>query len=226
MPWKYRIKETLPDGSVYTRSPAEVNQKKADVDEITMNDLTNSIQVSIPYTKKWVDEDGKELTNDYLDADVTVGFELQAIELNENGSPKGDWESASKYFKDNLTEEAYNKVFQNGNYKFTAEKTGRISDTSVWKTAYFSNLPSFIKDKNSAEKKMGYRVAETGITYNGKTQTVNVTEVKDHENTRYEYKFSDGIFSTYTPGGKGYYSSYDGKTTDRNIYNKLETTDL
>lgn len=226
MPWKYRIKETLPDGSVYTRSPAEVNQKKADVDEITMNDLTNSIQVSIPYTKKWVDEDGKELTNDYLDADVTVGFELQAVELNENGSPKGDWESASKYFKDNLTEEAYNKVFQNGNYKFTAEKTGRISDTSVWKTAYFSNLPSFIKDKNSAEKKMGYRVAETGITYNGKTQTVNVTEVKDHENTRYEYKFSDGIFSTYTPGGKGYYSSYDGKTTDRNIYNKLETTDL
>ena len=47
-----------------------------------------------------------------MDADVTVGFELQAVELNENGSPKGDWESASKYFKDNLTEEAYNKVFQ------------------------------------------------------------------------------------------------------------------
>ena len=75
------------------------------------------------------------------DADVTVGFELQAVELNENGSPKGDWESASKYFKDNLTEEAYNKVFQNGSlFKFTAEKTGRISDTSVWKTADFSNL--------------------------------------------------------------------------------------
>lgn len=211
MPWEYQITEA--DMKQYTETPSKgkVTESKQSGTQITMNSLTNSILVSEPYLKIWKDSDGKKITEDYLGIDLTVSFQLQAADKKQNET--AEWLNAEDYFDQKLTGEAYKKLFEN--YKFTAEITGAVNNTKVWIAKSFSNLPAVIKTKEGTEVNVDYRVVETSIKYDGKTQAINV--INDAGQTTYEYEFGEGIFE---PGTE---VNSDTATSHTNV---LPTTDI
>ncbi len=222
MPWKYYVKEIVDKDSEYTVSPSgdEVSAlaSAAKGDVLTLNNITNSIAASIPYSKIWVDEDGSEIDEDNIGKDITVEFRLQVAE-----EPLNDWQDAETYFKGDaengtgaLLEEDYNEIFSD--YKFTSEVTGRI-DADVWGDNSFDDLPKLIKkagDENTTQLK--YCVVESSIKYGDKTQTVTV---KDAADGSYTYEFGTGMFTPAYPDGQDSYSD-----ADKAIYNGLQTVDL
>ena len=196
MVWKYQVKEATIEH--YKASPGNrtVGQSSQADSTITMANLTNSILVSEPFTKKWVDSDGNPITDDYLDTELTVTFKLQAADKPKDGEA-ADWQDAKAYFETNLTDNEYNAAFKD--YEFEKTKTGRINDTDKWNTEYFKDLPGWIKDKsnNNAEQEVDYRVVEVSIQYGNSDPktTQNITVTDDNEKTTYVYSYDDnGIF--------------------------------
>ncbi len=242
MVWKYVVKETLSSDSNYIVSPSDgssylgkVTENRRENDNIIMNNLSNNITTSIPYSKSWVDNDGNIIENDYLGFDLTVDFELQVSEID---STDKTYKSAEEYFKDNLTEANYNAIF-NG-YQFDRSLTGRINDLTIWGVnKSYANLPRIIVKKDAQNNKvtrLQYRVIETSIHYGSDSisipTTINVIERND---SSYTYEFVNGGMFTPaywangrgTPAGDQTYNNtsttYNNNTT-RTMYNRLETT--
>ena len=222
MSWRYVVRENL-TGSVYAVSPASAGQSgSADQNgNITISGLTNSIQTSAAYNKRWIDDDGT-IGEDYLGADITVEFTLQVAETDKDGNIIDSdedgitWNDAEKYFEKYLSDEAYGKVF--GNYSFTSELTGRIN-SDIWNSGgAFSRLPKVIVKGGSSSDQttyLTYRAVESSIEYGGHTQTVTVQNSAD--STSYSYEYGDGLFSA----GQDSYAS-----NSRTAVNKLETVDF
>ena len=227
MPWKYVITEKLSDDSDYHSSPSSgrVEQKNTDTGDqgttITMNPLTNSITTSVPYSKTWVDREGNIITGDYLNLGrLNVDFKLQVK------GEDGQWTDAEQYFKDNLTEETYNKLF--GSYSFTNTLSGLLGDTSVWGvTNYFRNLPEVIKVKDTGGEKvkLSYRVVETKISYG--SVEIGILVVDKGDGT-YTYEFTvETLFSpAYWADGKDKEETQFNCDETREMYNRLKTTSL
>ena len=217
MPWKYQVKEAdVPKYNV-TPSNGTVSGSNDGKNTINMADLTNSIKTSEPFTKKWVDSDGKTITDDYLDTELAVTFKLQAADKPKEGEA-ADWQDAKAYFETNLTDDAYKAAF--ANYSFETIKKGRINNADAWKTGYFSNLPGWIKDEGGNTHEVDYRVVEVSIQYGNSdpkaTQDITVTD--DERKTTYEYSYDDGIFEW------GVAEPVSDNTTTHT--NRLPTTDI
>lgn len=208
MPWEYVVEEQPLEGSnsdLYN-STKEATEKD---NQITMKDLTNSSVTQISYQKKWVDEEGNPIKDDYLNMDVTVKFELQVAE----GTTE-TYTSAEGYFDkalDGKGSKLYKKVFKE-DYDFTPEKEGRINNANKW-SGTFANLPKAIKIKDERVN-LKYRVVETEISYGQKSQMVTI---EGDDGNRIQYKFESGLFSSGT-------MTQTGNTTVHT--NTLETTDL
>lgn len=72
MAWQYRVTETKPNQYTSTPASGTVLQKATDADgNVTMIDLTNSLQTSAGFRKIWVDGDGSPITENYLGSGVT-----------------------------------------------------------------------------------------------------------------------------------------------------------
>src|SRR5699024_4814057 len=165
--------ETLPAGSEYTMSPANGTVGEQSRSEaggalsVTMRPLTNTILISAPYSKGWVDSAGGIITEDYLGFDLAVTFQLQVIEADGKGGQPASgakWADAGAYFEKALSPQAYQALF--GSYSFTQTQTGRINDSAVWgKTYSFANLPSVISNSTGGLTYLRYRVVEAGIAY-------------------------------------------------------------
>ncbi len=221
-------------GSIVSREESHDGKKTTG---IIMKELTNSIVLSVPYSKSWVDSKGNLITEDYLGAgDITVRFALQTAEAGKkDGSLSvGKWKNAEEYFAGAMSREEYNRVF--AGYSFTGALTGAINDAEVWgQKNYFRKLPSVIKDKNGETRRLLYRVVETSVEFETeKGRFVQNTPVKDsHDNLTYTYDFEKGIFSpAYYPDGRT-----DGRGTIKpeaeansalsgEIHNRLRTTEL
>ncbi len=229
MPWKYRIREVLPDDSHYEAHPSHTVGEKTQADNlITMNDLTNTIMLSVPYSKNWVDSQGNIITNDYLNQELSVTFSLQVSEY-KNGQI-GNWHAdPDEYFAQKLSADIYNKIIQG--YEFKHTKTGRINDMSVWGVDFsFDNLPSVIVDKNTGEIiDLVYRVVEETVSYGDVVQTVKVIDSSD--NRTYTYEFSSGIFSpAYWANGRTQpwteSQTSNNNSSTKDLYNRMETVNL
>lgn len=223
MVWKYQVTEQKDSDSKYNVTPSDgsVSGSNDEKNTINMADLTNSIKVSEPFTKRWVDSDGKTITDDYLGTALTVTFKLQAADKPKKGKA-AEWKDAKEYFTDNLTEEAYNAAFVEGyeeEYKFTREKEGRINDADKWKTEYFTDLPAYITDRDQQEQEVDYRVVEVSIQYGNSDPkaTQNITVIED-DGTTYKYEYSTGIFEWGVSGSV--------KDTETIHTNRLPTTDI
>lgn len=226
MVWKYVVKETLSSDSNYIVSPSDgnsylgkVTENRRENDNIIMNNLSNNITTSIPYSKNWVDNDGNIIENDYLGFDLTVDFELQVSEMD---STDKTYKYAEEYFKDNLTEANYNAIF-NG-YQFNRSLTGRINDITIWGVSKsYTNLPRIIVKKdaqNNEVTRLQYRIVETSIHYGSDSisspTTINVVERND---SSYTYEFVNG--GMFTPA---YWAKGRGTPTEEQTYNDTSTT--
>ncbi|MBC6680131.1 Cna B-type domain-containing protein [Zhenpiania hominis] len=221
MVWKYQVTEQKDSDSKYNVTPSDgtVSGSNDGKSAINMADLTNSIKTSEPFTKKWVDSDGKTITDDYLGTDLTVTFKLQAADKPVDGEA-AKWMDAggdNGYFRTMLSDKTYNAEFSD--YIFETTKTGRINDANAWKTGYFSNLPTWIKDKEDNEHEVDYRVVEVSIQYGNSDPkaTQNITVIED-DGTTYKYKYSTGIFEWGVSGSV--------KDTETIHTNRLPTTDI
>lgn len=159
MPWKYTVTETLDDSldTIYTKSPNNGSvTKSADQSEaatepdgipvLKMDALKNSTQASVQYKKVWIDESGNAITEDFLNQDLTVNFEIQVRTMANATEPEtGEWQSANEFFKRRLTEEKFNEIFKNPDI-FTPQLTGNLGD-SPWNTTQTVNgLPKAVME--------------------------------------------------------------------------------
>lgn len=159
MPWKYTVTETLDDSldTIYTKSPNNGSvTKSADQSEaatepdgipvLKMDALKNSTQASVQYKKVWIDESGNAITEDFLNQDLTVNFEIQVRTMANATEPEtGEWQSANEFFKTRLTEEKFNEIFKNPDI-FTPQLTGNLGD-SPWNTTQTVNgLPKAVME--------------------------------------------------------------------------------
>ena len=116
MPWIYQVEEKIQKGSDYrvvpydgiahqeSVSPSE--GEAGEVYEIELSELTNTLTVpNKGYGKKWQDEDGKPIQEDYLGYNLRVKFELQVAERGADGSIQLPWRKAGEYFDNVLIDE-------------------------------------------------------------------------------------------------------------------------
>ena len=237
MPWIYQVEETVEKGSDYRVVPyggiahqESATPSEGEVYEIRLSDLTNTLTVpNKGYRKKWQDEDGKPIQEDYLGYNLRVKFELQVAERGADGSIKLPWRKAGEYFKDVLTDEQYQAVFD-GPYKegdFTGaipkDEKGASVTNPVWNNQqYFTKLPRRIIKKNEkTPTRLAYRVVETEIQYGtGDTLDGKVTiGVNEGSSDSYTYNFSENpiFFPAYESGDANTY------TTTWHI-NRIKTT--
>lgn len=165
MEWKYVVKENTDglDGYYYYPKSASVSGSWSKDEKVyKMDDLTNSLKINLNFSKKWLDEDNKELTDDYLGLDkITITGELYVAEGDEKLQP------ASQYFKNGENfKEPWEKWF-GGTYAFTKTLETTIGGTQ---TETFENLPRVNKDG----KPLYYTVAETKVEVAGLTQEYTV----------------------------------------------------
>ena len=222
MAWQYRVTESQPDK--YTSSPASgtVLQKGTDAyGNITMVNLTNTLQASAAFRKNWVDSDGSTITENYLGTDVTLRVNFQ-LQVRAAGSSADGWTDAEDYFRANLTQAAYETLFTN--YSFTQSITGAIDKVSAWNsTQYFRNLPTYIEDVTAQSVQLQYRVVETSIEVlqEGQTAYTQTLRVVNDSADQFHYETS-GLFTPWY-GSQSATSRPNGNTIH---YNQLTTTDL
>ena len=253
MPWVYVVYEKLPDGTYRptpTRPESEyegnnkvgpdasytgkVESGSTTGNVLNMQDLTNSITTYERYIKRWVDEAGQYITEDYLGFDLTVNFELQVTEAKADGKPLEsgyDWESAETYFDRMLG--------QDNDWRTTLglepadlhpALTGRIDDTTYWSASRdVDDLPLVIvKAADLGTGKLThlqYRIVETSIEYQSKTQEYTVEDSTD--GLTYTYTAGDGLFTPVYRDNKGVVSAVGSNSADTyQHYNQLKTTGL
>lgn len=220
MPWVYKVTEdsTGKDWAVYITTPdSKQVWKSADEAQggtLNLGELKNSLLTSHSFQKKWQNEDGKPITEDYLGlGDITITGQLWVGEKGADGKVS-NMQKASDYFT---------KADWIGEGKwwdkepiFTVDLTTRLGDNG--KTANILNLPRVNKDS----KELVYAIVEAKIKV-----TIKVTN-PDYTQT-FIWKWEDGKLTveSKTPD-QGLFTPQEitvgGSTTI--INNRLQTTDL
>lgn len=227
MEWQYTVTEVLDADSKYEPNPetGTVGEDGVPNDEMVqmMEKLTNSITKDVKFRKTWVDEDGDEITEDYLGANLSVTFVLQVKEANGTG-----YRSADVFFDTPQYNDIYEKIkAENNNIEtLTRTITGRINGPE-WDSEYsFQALPLYVKDDDNNIISLSYRVVETSIGYGGLTMDIKVEEGADG----YTYKFDDNkplstLFQPYYPEDAQQNPNNPAYGIHRQ-YNQLQTTDF
>ena len=224
MPWIYIVRENLTDMGAEEYIPS--NQKTIEEDKIgevssdkgtttdstiTMPELKNSLLTSHSFQKKWQNEDGKPITEDYLGlGDITITGELWV------GVKGDDMQPASEFFGDSWSGWFTGTYWGTGNGKeikangFQIDLTTQLGNNDAKKT--ISNLPRV----NDQKEELVYAIVETKIeaTDLGYTQT-------------FTWKWDAGKLVVDNPKN-GLFTPQEitvgGSTTI--INNRLQTTDL
>lgn len=214
--WVYSVKEELnpdlPDDleeqyKIYFNNQT-AGEASAEDDTITMANLTNSLETSARFEKKWVGSDGQPITADYMDlGEMSVTFTLY-VKAGENGI----WQPAEGYFE-NMDSGLYSQIFGE-DYQFTQTLENRhIYDS--W-TGTFQHLPRVVK-VNDKIVELSYRVAETKLTYHNGRETVDVPITVTVEGDTFTYTVNDSLFTGVTG---------DYATSTSELTNQLATTSL
>ncbi len=217
MPWDYVVREESTGLGEYTQEKSAATETGTpDQNGVQqMTPLVNSITTDETFEKHWVDEEGKPIEENYLNANLSVTFRLH---VREEG--KTDWETdAETYFQYALGNENFGKLFGEG-YEFEKTLTAAIDETQGWK-GVFENLPTgIVKQKETDTTELEYRVVESQIQYGDYKVTI---ELKGDTGDVYSYKFSDiALFSPY------YQDAANGRneSEDNNQYNQIHTKDF
>ena len=181
MPWIYIVRENRNEMGAEEYIPS--NQKTIEEDKIgevssdkgtttdstiTMPELKNSLLTSHSFQKKWQNEDGKPITEDYLGlGDITITGELWV------GVKGDDMQPASEFFGDSWSGWFTGTYWGTGNGKeikangFQIDLTTQLGNNDAKKT--ISNLPRV----NDQKEELVYAIVETKIeaTDLGYTQT-------------------------------------------------------
>lgn len=226
MPWIYKVTEenTGKDWAVYITTPSSKQVSKS-ADEATMGEdgnqvldlgeLKNSLMTSHSFQKKWQNEDGEPITNDYLGlGDITITGQLWV------GEKGGKMEPASEFFGDSWNgwftgaywgEGDGQEIKTNG---FQIDLATQLGNNDAKET--ISNLPRV----NSDRTELVYAIVETEIKVTNPAYTQTFTwEWGDGKLIVETKKPENGLF-TPQPVTVGENSS----TTT--AVNKLKTTDL
>lgn len=186
MPWTYKVTETLTgeQAEFYRKDPGSVSVNvdsdgnKETENVLEFKPLKNSMTAGVTFEKKWKDKAGNAITDDYLGRELSVTFKAQ---VREKGS--SEWQDAAGYFKANMKNEDYQKVFPNNDDTssyFVQTKTGKLTETDKWKGS-FAKLPGFI-EKNGEFVQLEYRVVETGVKNIDSTQSISIENNQDDYN--------------------------------------------
>ena len=214
--WVYSVKEelnpALPDAlkeryKIYFNNQTAGEASVGD-DTITMANLTNSLETSARFEKKWVGSDGQPITADYMGlGEMSVTFTLY-VKAGEDGT----WQPAEEYFE-NMDSGLYSQIFGE-DYQFTQTLENRhIYDS--W-TGTFQHLPRVVK-VNDKIVELSYRVAETKLTYHNGRETVDVPITVTAEGDTFTYTVNDSLFTGVTG---------DYATSTSELTNQLATTSL
>lgn len=171
MPWTYTVREDLSKltnlTGIYKGAPSSVS-----IDATTIGDdgigkleaLKNSTSTSVNFEKKWKDSDGNAITEDYLGRELSVTFQLQVRETEND-----EWTNADAYFTGD--KELPEQVV------FTETIEGTLNPSTNW-SGSFTKLPLAIKDENGEIVRLEYRVVETSVDVTGDDkdpQTITIT---------------------------------------------------
>ncbi len=214
--WVYSVKEELnsdlPDAlkeqyEIYFNGQTAGEASVGD-DTITMSNLTNSLETSARFEKKWVGSDGQSITADYMGlGEMSVTFTLY-VKAGEDGI----WQPAEEYFE-NMDSGLYSQIFGE-DYQFT-QTLGNRHIYDSW-TGTFQHLPRVVK-VNDKIVELSYRVAETKLTYHNGRETVDVPITVTVEGDTFTYTVNDSLFTGVTG---------DYATSTSELTNQLATTSL
>ncbi len=202
MPWIYIVRENLSDMGAEEYIPS--NQKTIEEDKIgevssdkgtttdstiTMPELKNSLLTSHSFQKKWQNEDGKPITEDYLglgDITITITGQLWVGEKDADGNVT-EMKKASAYFTE--ADWIGSNKWWDEKPDFTVDLMTRLGDNG--KTANISNLPRVNKDS----KELVYAIVEEKISLgNGYSQEFS-WNYADGKLTVTEQKPQNGLFT-------------------------------
>lgn len=233
MPWIYIVRENLTDMGAEEYIPS--NQKTIEEDKIgevssdkgtttdstiTMPELKNSLLTSHSFQKKWQNEDGKPITEDYLGlGDITITGQLWV------GVKDGDMKPASEFFGDSWSGWFTGTYWETENGKeikdndFQIDLTTQLGDND--RTATISNLPRVNKDS----KELVYAIVETKIEVRGFEQTITWTWNGNAQ--QLEAAEQQGLFTPQPvkPGATTTTLINQMKTTDLSVEKKWEDSD-
>ena len=181
--WTYTVTETTTDNAKlngYTATTRSASASAASASEegvVTLGPLTNSLYTKVDFNKKWVDKSGTPITSKYIDFPVTVTFQLQV-----KAGDGTDWVNADKYFSNNVSEDAAQKIGETvkGGDKdapYTATKSGTVYTASAW-SGSFQNLPKVIRVDGEFVT-LTYRVIETEVEYQDQTQAIGAPDANN-----------------------------------------------
>lgn len=216
--WVYSVKEELnsdlPDAlkeqyEIYFNGQT-AGEASAEDDTITMANLTNSLETSARFEKKWVGSDGQPITADYMGlGEMSVTFTLY-VKAGEDGT----WQPAEDYFTGDNLGEIYDDLIEAGMITdFSVTLNRHIYDS--W-TGTFQHLPRVVK-VNDKIVELSYRVAETKLTYHNGRETVDVPITVTVEGDTFTYIVNDSLFTGVTG---------DYATSTSELTNQLATTSL
>ena len=188
--WTYTVTESLGKDSPYTSSNKTWSASASTVDgdgKVTLQgNVTNSIYTDVPFEKRWEDENGNEIKEDYLNGlKLTVTFQLQVRTKNSNE----EWSGLDTYFSqrssaldtidDYVTTNGWDRVNSDA---FTVKKTATVTPASNW-SGTFRNLPAVIKVDGKDPIDLEYRVVETSVAYGEGNHKVSQTVELDNDGT-------------------------------------------
>lgn len=172
MPWTYTVREDLSKltdlTGIYKGNPGSVSIDATTIEDKTgtFASLINSTNTSVSFEKQWKDSDGNAITEDYLGRTLSVTFQLQVRETEND-----EWTNADAYFTGD--KELPEQVV------FTETIEGTLNPSTNW-SGSFTKLPLAIKDENDEIVRLQYRVVETNVTVtdgtNEKSQTIAITK--------------------------------------------------
>ena len=227
MPWIYIVRENLTEMGAEEYIPT--NQKKVDGDKIgevssdkgtttdstiTMPELKNSLLTSHSFQKKWQNEDGKPITEDYLGlGDITITGELWVGEKGADGKVS-NMQKASEYFTSENGWIGPDKWWDE-KPDFTVDLITQLGDNDQTKT--ISNLPR-VAVENGDTKELVYAIVEAKIKVTNPDYTQSFIWKWEDGKLTVESKTPDqGLFTPQE-------ITVGGSTTI--INNRLQTTDL
>ena len=229
MPWVYKVTEetTGKDWAVYITTPdSKQVWKSADEAQggtLNLGELKNSLMTSHSFQKKWQNEDGKPITEDYLGlGEITITGELWV------GVKGDDMQPASEFFGDIWSGWFTGTYWETENGKeikdndFQIDLTTQLGDNG--KTANILNLPRVNKDS----KELVYAIVEAKIKVTNPDYTQTFTwKWEDGKLTVKSQDPLDGLFTPQeiTVGGSPTIVTNSLKTTDLSVEKKWEDND-
>lgn len=160
----------------------------SDLETYSFGSLTNSIMTLAKFEKKWVDADGKPITQDYLGFDLTVDFQLQVREMGSNEN----WVKASEWTYDG------GKALGLAEGADVHSLTGRVVGANHNWTYTFEDLPGVVQDSEGNYIFLEYRVIETKVSWGdgeGQSQTISWDSQADNYSDLADSLITDTTFS-------------------------------